>query len=224
MKEHLRIRRVTRKYDRETGKFTFQISYETVTQLTPRTLVVAEAFGLGIDQARKFEVLDTELRISQHDIVYVTGDSGSGKSVLLKAFKKDLGDEAIDMNEVDVDPSKPLIETVGATVEEGLDLLSKAGLGDAFLFLRTYDQLSDGQKYRYRIAKIIESKKDWWLADEFCATLDRDTAKILAYNVQKVARALGKTVIVATTHADLLEDLQPDVHVHKRFGSEIHVD
>jgi DNA-directed RNA polymerase subunit RPC12/RpoP len=86
---------------------------------------------------------------------------------------------------------------------------------------RSYNQLSDGQKYRYRIAKLIESGKDWWLMDEFAATLDRDTAKIVAFNPQKFARQQGKAVIAATTHGDLLEDLAPNVLIQKRFGKEI---
>jgi hypothetical protein len=59
--------------------------------------------------------------------------------------------------------------------------------------------------------------------DEFAATLDRDTAKIVAYNLQKHARQQGKAVLAATTHTDLLEDLNPSVHIHKRFGKEITV-
>jgi ABC-type ATPase with predicted acetyltransferase domain len=217
------IKQFRRVYDKAEGKFTFNISYETHTKLTPRSLVVAEAFGLGIDEAQKFRVLDAELKIGPQDIVYITGDSGSGKSVLLRAIRADLGGEAVDLSEVTVDPEKPLIETVGATVEEGLELLSRVGLNDAFLFLRTYNQLSDGQKYRYRIAKLIESGKQWWLMDEFAACLDRDTAKIIAFNLQKIARQQGKAVIAATTHGDLFEDLKPSVHVHKRFGEEIQI-
>jgi ABC-type ATPase with predicted acetyltransferase domain len=223
MREHFKIKAFRRLYDREQGKFTFNISYETTAKLTPRSLVVAEAFGLGIDEAQKFKVLDAELKIGPQDIVYITGDSGSGKSVLLRAIRADLGEEAIDLSEVAVDPEKPLIETVGATVEEGLELLSKVGLNDAFLFLRTYNQLSDGQKYRYRIAKLIESKKQWWLMDEFAACLDRDTAKIIAYNLQKIARQQGKAVIAATTHSDLQEDLKPSVLIRKRFGEQIQI-
>ena len=219
-----RIRACKRTYDRVAGKFSFNISYETHTKITPRSLVVAEAFGLGIDEAQKFKVLDAELKIGPQDIVYITGDSGSGKSVLLRAIRADLGEEAIDLSEVAVDPEKPLIETVGATVEQGLELLSKVGLNDAFLFLRTYSQLSDGQKYRYRIAKLIESGKQWWLMDEFAACLDRDTAKIIAFNLQKIARQQGKAVIAATTHSDLQEDLKPSVLVRKRFGEEIQID
>jgi ABC-type ATPase with predicted acetyltransferase domain len=217
------IRQFRRVYNRAEGKFSFNISYETHTKPTPRSLVVAEAFGLGIDEAQKFKVLDAELKIGPQDIVYITGDSGSGKSVLLRAIRADLGEEAIDLTEVEVDPDKPLIETVGATVEQGLELLSKVGLNDAFLFLRTYSQLSDGQKYRYRIAKLIESGKQWWLMDEFAACLDRDTAKIIAYNLQKIARQQGKAVIAATTHSDLQEDLKPSVLIRKRFGEEIQI-
>jgi len=221
--EYFRIQQLRRIYDRAENKFTFKVSYETHTKPTPRSIVVAEAFGLGIDEAETFTVLDTELKIKPNDVVFVTGDSGSGKSVLLRALKQDLGDSAIDISEVHVDPHKPLIETVGSTVEEGLELLSKVGLNDAFLFLRTYVQLSDGQKYRYRLAKLVESKRQWWLMDEFAATLDRDTAKIVAFNLQKLARQQGKAVIAATTHNDLFEDLAPNVLVEKRFGREIQV-
>lgn len=101
--------------------------------------------------------------------------------------------------------------------------LSKVGLNDAFLFVRRFSQLSDGQKYRYRLAKLIELDAQWWIMDEFCSTLDRDTAKIVAFNVQKLARKEGKAVVAATTHTDLFEDLAPSVHIHKRFGKEITV-
>ncbi|WNZ30434.1 MAG: ATP-binding cassette domain-containing protein [Candidatus Bathyarchaeota archaeon] len=180
---------------------------------------------MGISDYQQHVLYDNvELKIGPKDIVYLTGDSGSGKSVLLKAIFGDLkAGEAARLSEVEVDPDKPLIDTVGATVEEGLKLLSKVGLNDAFLFVRRYSQLSDGQRYRYRLAKLIESGAQWWIMDEFCATLDRETAKIVAYNVQKLARKLGKAVVAATTHTDLFEDLAPSVHIHKKFGREVSV-
>ena len=42
-REFFRIRQFRRVYDRAEGKFTFNISYETHTKPTPRSLVVAEA-------------------------------------------------------------------------------------------------------------------------------------------------------------------------------------
>jgi ABC-type ATPase with predicted acetyltransferase domain len=225
-REHFKIHRSARRYDRNSGKFTFNISYETKTDITDRTVAVAEAFGLGISDYQKHILYDdVELNIGPKDIVYLTGDSGSGKSVLLNAIVRDLNpQEAVRMSDVEIDPEKPLIDTVGESVNEGLKLLSKVGLNDAFLFVRRYSQLSDGQKYRYRLAKLIESGAQWWIMDEFCATLDRDTAKIVAFNVQKLARKLGKAVIAATTHMDLFEDLSPTVYIHKRFGKEIGIE
>jgi GNAT superfamily N-acetyltransferase len=41
----------------------------------------------------------------------------------------------------------------------------------------------------------------------------------VSFNLQKIARAEGKCVIAATTHTDL----NPSVHIHKRFGKEITV-
>jgi len=226
-KEFFRIRQYARKYERETGKFIINISYETAApEPTERVVGVAEGFGLGLDQWQKFLIYDNvELKIGPQDIVYITGDSGSGKSVLLKALEKDIRQDmelsSINIAEIKPEPNKPLIETVGKTLEEALKLLSRVGLNDAFLFLRTYEQLSDGQKYRYKIAKMIESGAQFWIMDEFAATLDRDTAKIVAYNLQKLARQQGKAVLAATTHTDLFEDLAPSVHIHKRFGKEI---
>jgi ABC-type lipoprotein export system ATPase subunit/GNAT superfamily N-acetyltransferase len=228
-REFFRIRQYARRFDRETGKFIINIGYETAApEPTDRVVGVAEAFGLGLDKWEKFVIYDNvELRIGPTDIVYITGDSGSGKSVLLKALEKDirqdLGLTCINIADIKPEPNKPLIETVGKTLEEALELLSRVGLNDAFLFLRTYEQLSDGQKYRYKIAKMIESQAQFWIMDEFAATLDRDTAKIVAYNLQKLARQQGKAVLAATTHTDLLEDLHPSVHIHKRFGKEITV-
>jgi ABC-type lipoprotein export system ATPase subunit/GNAT superfamily N-acetyltransferase len=228
-REFFRIRQYARRFDREIGKFIINIGYETAApEPTDRVVGVAEAFGLGLDKWEKFIIYDNvELRIGPTDIVYITGDSGSGKSVLLKALEKDIrqdmGLSCINIADIKPEPNKPLIETVGKSLEEALELLSRVGLNDAFLFLRTYEQLSDGQKYRYKIAKMIESKAQFWIMDEFAATLDRDTAKIVAYNLQKLARQQGKAVLAATTHTDLLEDLNPSVHIHKRFGKEITV-
>jgi ABC-type lipoprotein export system ATPase subunit/GNAT superfamily N-acetyltransferase len=224
LRELFKITRLSKKYDSKAGVFRVNISYKTRTDVTDRTVKVAEAFGIGVDNFQEHVIYDdVELKIAPDDIVYITGDSGSGKSVLLNALEKDLQPETININNVQIEPEKPLIDTVGGSFDEGLTLLSRVGLNDAFLFVRRYSQLSDGQRYRYRLAKMIESDKKYWFADEFCSTLDRDTAKIVAFNVQKIAREEGRAVFAATTHTDLFQDLKPSIHIHKRFGREIEV-
>jgi len=227
--ELFQITRHHRRFDKRTGKFIININYKTaLPKPTQRVTAVAEAFGLGLDTEKRFIIYDNmELKITPTDIVYITGESGSGKSILLKTLQhditRDMHQTAININNIHPQPDTPIIETIGTTTEQALELLSKVGLNDAFLFLRTYQQLSDGQRYRYRIAKLIESQTQFWILDEFAATLDRDTAKIVAYNLQKLARQHKKAVLAATTHTDLLVDLQPSVHIHKHYGKQITV-
>jgi ABC-type lipoprotein export system ATPase subunit/GNAT superfamily N-acetyltransferase len=222
----IRARRLrTRRYDEERGCYVYDVSFKTRAPLTERTIEVAEAFGLGIDEEKEHVLYrDFELHLVEGDVVYITGDSGSGKSVLIKALEEDLGEEAINIADVANAIDKPLIDTVGATFRDSLTLLSKVGLNDAFLFLRKYGQLSDGQRYRYKIARMIDVGKKYWLADEFCSTLDRTTAKVVAYNIQKLARRSNATLIVATSHTDLEDDLSPSIRITKGWGDEIEVE
>jgi len=221
----LRARRTGRRFDEERGCYVYDVRFKTRAPVSERTVEVARAFGLGVDDEREHVVYrDFEVRLSEGDVVYITGDSGSGKSVLLRALREDLGEEAVDIDDVDAPAGRPIIDTVGGTFRDALRLLSRVGLNDAFLFLREYGQLSDGQRYRYRIARMIDSGRKYWLADEFCSTLDRTTARIVAYNIQKLARRSGATLIAATTHVDLEEDLSPSILIRKGWGDEIHVE
>ena len=51
-------------------------------------------------------------------------------------------------------PEVPLIEALTGTVEERLNALAACGLSEARLLLRTPAELSDGQRYRFRIAFV----------------------------------------------------------------------
>ena len=55
-REFFRIQRFRRRYDRRAGKFVFKIAYETAAEVTPRTVAVSEAFGLGVDEEQTFVV------------------------------------------------------------------------------------------------------------------------------------------------------------------------
>lgn len=159
-------------------------------------------------------------------MVYITGQSGSGKSLLLRELEAQMRDRkksVINLDNIVFDSEKTLIDQIGTSTNDALRLLSIAGLNDAYLFIRKPQELSDGQRYRFRLAKAIESQADVWVADEFMAVLDRVAARVIAYSVQKTARAVGATLIVATTHTDMVEDLGPDLYIEKRYREKLRV-
>ena len=201
--------------------YRINIAYKTGVEITPRTVEVANAFGLGIDKRHEFVIYDNlQLDLKPTSIVYITGDSGSGKSVLLRHLEHVMQPLNLNIEDVEVDDRKPLVETLGENLNEAIKLLSYVGLNDAFLFLRKYPELSAGQKYRYKLAKILEKtkkKEAVVFIDEFCSLLDRETAKIVAYNFQKICRKHKIGLIAATSHTDLLEDLKPDIYIYKYY-------
>lgn len=204
-------------------------TFKAKTKVTNRTVDVSEAFGIGIDDEKVFPVFkDFVVDINPGDVVYITGESGGGKSILLMELAKQLEKHKefrpiVTDRELDIDPNEIVIHGVGKDTAEAIEILSFVGLSEAFLFLRRYKELSDGQKYRYRLAKAIWKCAKTLIFDEFCATLDRTTARVVAYLTQKFCRKQGMTLIVATTHADLFEDLNPNVYIVKKFGADVDV-
>jgi ABC-type ATPase with predicted acetyltransferase domain len=206
--------------------YTITRKFTSSVERTPRVLEVAEGFGLGLSQ-KEFVIYDNlALEVNAGDVVYITGQSGSGKSLLLKDLHAQMRAEGLsvaDLNEITLE-DRPVIELVGKTITEGMHLLALAGISDAWIYIRKPSELSDGQRYRLKLAKVLESGADVWIADEFGAVLDRTTAKVIAFNLQKVARNQGKTLMVATTHTDLKADLAPSLTITKRFRERVEVE
>ena len=192
-----------------------------------RILEVAESFGIGLEE-KEFVVFDSlELEVKPGDVVYITGQSGSGKSLLLKDLDRQMrerGKKVVNLDQIELDNTKPLIDQIGQDTNDAIRLLGSAGINDAYLYVRKPSELSDGQRYRFRLAKAIETGADVWVADEFLAVLDRVAAKVIAYSLQKTARRAGATVIVATTHTDMVPDLGPDLYIEKRYREKLRVD
>jgi ABC-type ATPase with predicted acetyltransferase domain len=209
------------------SKYTFDVRFDTSVPRSDRVIEVAEAFGLGLDD-KEFVIFDNlELEIEQGDVVYITGQSGSGKSILLREIAqryRDEGKQVINLDEIVFDNTRSLVDQIGTDTNDALRLLSIAGLNDAYLFIRKPCELSDGQRYRFRLAKAIESGAKAWVADEFMAILDRTAAKVIAFSVQKTARRMGVTLVVATTHTDMVEDLNPDLFIEKRYREKIRIE
>lgn len=214
-----------RRPERTMRMYKISRSFNTSVERTPRVLEVAESFGLGLSD-KQFVVYDNlELDIRTGDVVYITGQSGSGKSLLLKDLAEKMraeGKKVTDLNEIVLE-ERPVVELVGRNTNEALEILSRAGISDAWIYIKRPSELSDGQRYRLKLAMVLNSGADVWMADEFGAVLDRVTAKVVAFNMAKVARKEGKTLMVATTHSDMVEELAPDMFIEKMFREKVNI-
>lgn len=184
-------------------------------QLTARAAVVMDHFGINFEQGQHVIATGLELPINAGDVVLFTGPSGSGKSSLMRSAAAQLDG----VLHLDVLPlgEQLLVDALPGETADALALLAACGLGEAQLLLRTPAELSDGQRYRFRLALAIAQQPQWILADEFTANLDRTLAQVIAFNLRKVLKRRKIGLLAATTHEDIVAGLQPDLHVQGRL-------
>jgi uncharacterized protein len=207
-------------------KFSVEKKFNVNLQKSERVTAVMRMFGVGIERFKDQQLTHTcKLEVNEGDIVYITGASGAGKSVLLREMQAAVPDEEkISINDIPLPADKAAIDCVGGSgTIDGMSYLSCAGLSDVFYMLTAPANLSEGQKYRFRIACALASGKKFIFADEFCSNLDRITASVIAYNVRTFAKRNGVTFFLASAHEDILADLWPDVLVVKRLAGEVNV-
>jgi ABC-type ATPase with predicted acetyltransferase domain len=182
-------------------------------------------FGLTVERLTNEDIVyRCSLSVNDGDIIYITGPSGAGKSVLLNELKKQIEPtERIDLLDIEIPSDKTVIDCVEGNVIASMKHLSMAGLNDVFCILNQPANLSDGQKWRFRLAMAMAAKKKYIIADEFCSNLDRITAAVISANIRKHATLTKSIFILASSHDDTLLDLQPDIIVVKELSGEAKV-
>lgn len=199
-------------------KFDVCKSFKFDGTISSRAASVMKMFGLDLDDVRDRQPIhQVHFDLSAGGICFITGPSGGGKSVVLRELYKQFStDDKIMLNEISADRNERLVDCFDCDLGEAMRVLSKAGISDAFNLLEKPKHLSEGQQYRYRLAQAFAAGKKVVFADEFCSTLDRLTAAVVACKTARFARKEGLTLIVASSHDDLLADMQPDVVIIKR--------
>jgi len=192
-------------------------------QNSTRASLVTDHFGIDFEEGEHVIARDLELPVAPGQIVLFTGESGSGKSSLMRRVAAELKQQ--DFHVVDLEnlicEERILVDLLPLPLESALQLLVACGLGEAHLMLRTPRELSDGQRYRFRLALALAQEPDWIVADEFTATLDRRLARMIAFNLQKISARNHVGFLLATTHEDIVVDLHADLHVQCRLDGTI---
>ena len=77
-------------------------------------------------------------------------------------------------------------------------------------WLKSYEQLSQGEKMRVDIARALMLQQDLIVFDEFTSVVDREVAQVSAFAISKAIRKTKKRFIAVTCHYDVVDWLEPD--------------
>ncbi|MHC4132310.1 MAG: hypothetical protein ACYSSP_05225 [Planctomycetota bacterium] len=195
--------------------FRVEKSFGWDVEVTERISSVCRMFGLTLDRLRKrAPSLKCKIKVKEGDIVYITGPSGAGKSVILRELEQRLkGKDTINLRDLGLSGERSVIDYIDGDLLDSLKFLSTAGLSDVFCLLNRAAHLSEGQQWRLKLARALASGRKNIFADEFCSGLDRISAAVVSYRVRRYAKERGVTFFLASSHEDILSDLQPELIV-----------
>jgi uncharacterized protein len=204
---------------------TREVRFPQGVLITDKTACAGRLFGLNRDQLQK-RVTNyfAEIDIYPGDIIFITGASGAGKSIVLKELQKVIpAKKAINIDELAIPADKTVIDCIDASTLDSLSMLASAGLAETFCILNNVENLSEGEKYRFKLALAISKKKQFIFADEFCSNLDRITASVISWRIRKLASKSKTAFILASSQEDILADLQPDCIVNIDLTGKIEI-
>lgn len=157
--------------------------------------------------------MEADLPIEESDwrIGVVVGPSGSGKTSIGRALS---GEGWHEWNPKWDD--RPVLEAIHgngkADFARATGAMSAVGLGSVPSWLRPHKVLSNGERFRADMARLLLAGPDQVWIDEFTSVLDRQVAKVGAGAFAKAWRKHkgGGRLVLLTPHYDVLDWLQPD--------------
>lgn len=182
-------------------KLTSKISNDKYTEYVYNTFDIQNREKTEVSIPMDLDGLDS----FDWNIGVILGGSGSGKTTILKNLGK--------VRTPKFNQDKALISNFDWLEPKDVSmLLTSMGLSSVPTWLRPFRLLSNGEQYRAALAYLVASAKDGEtiLVDEYTSVVDRDVAKAMSFALQKYIRRIGKRIIVASCHYDILEWLMPD--------------
>ena len=200
--------------------------------------VITDCFGITSKELSTTILRQTDIEIGPGHVILIAGASGSGKSVLLRALDPEFQDHHLTRTFNGtaslpsagwlraVDSTEPVIEYFSKKygTEATISTFHKVGLSEAFVFVKPFNLLSRGQRYRVMLADLILREQPVWLIDEFCADLDPISAAIVAHNLRRMVLRQGRIAFVAAAnHSHFLAALRPTMVYYLRNSGAVEI-
>jgi ABC-type ATPase with predicted acetyltransferase domain len=197
-----------------------EIDFEPPT--TPRATELIRLFGLRLERIRERRLRHRcRLSLRPGDIVYITGASGAGKTVLLNALYEQVDpQDRLRLDDIPLPDDRPAIDCIDQPIFASTETFTRAALGEIFDMLQTPAHLSAGQQHRFRLAMALTHPATVIFADEFTSSLDRITAAAIAHHLRKLTGRSKKIFVLGSCHEDVLADLLPDILIVKGLGGK----
>jgi ABC-type lipoprotein export system ATPase subunit len=176
---------------------------------TPRVLQLSGLFDLPPTE-RQEQTWNLDLDLTRPwNVGLVVGPSGSGKSTVARAlWSSSIRDEhsftwPADESVVDAFPKAMAISDI-------TELLSSVGFSSPPAWLRPFRLLSNGERFRVLLARMLAEPGDLVVCDEFTSVVDRTVAQVGSSAVARTVRNRKLKFIAVTCHEDVEDWLQPD--------------
>jgi len=167
---------------------------------------VKSMFDCDMDTVRKEFDVNIPIEDIKWNVGLIVGASGTGKTTIARQVFKDF--RFFDGFEW---AGKSIIDDFGEhSAKDITEILSKVGFASPPDWLKPFNVLSNGQKMRAELARLILEAKEPFIYDEFTSVVDRQVACIGSAAIQKFIRKQDKQFIAVSCHYDIEEWLEPD--------------
>jgi ABC-type Mn2+/Zn2+ transport system ATPase subunit len=174
-------------------------------------------------QAAEYSVTEIQntipdLSIRDWNVSLIVGPSGAGKTTVAREI---FGNQLLQTEKMVWDNKSAVIDNFPKelAIRDITEMLSSVGFSSPPAWLRPFEHLSNGEKFRVTMARVLAESKDIAVVDEFTSVIDRTVAQIGSAAIAKTVRARKQKFVAVACHYDIEEWLQPDWIYQPHIGA-----
>lgn len=189
-------------------KLDVSVSHRLV--ITPRVDQVCGIFDLPRDCEQK-RTWTADIPIEERDwnIGLIVGPSGSGKTTIARHL---FGDRVKCADDWSWSDDRSVVDDFPSSmsVHDIVEALCRVGFSSPPHWLRPFSTLSNGEKFRVGLARMLCEGGDLTVCDEYSSVVDRTVARVASDALAKYVRRTGRKFVACSCHDDVEDWLQPD--------------